>query len=68
MQKICSNCGKPLKNLKGRKKDQKHFFCTRQCYYDYLKNNKNIKGNFICKSKQLKKIEKLARMRKEMLG
>lgn len=66
-RKKCDNCGKPLKNNRGRQSDQLHYFCSRKCYHAYLKNNDNIKGDFICKSSQLKKIEMFAKKRKEMV-
>lgn len=67
-RKKCDNCGKPLRNTRGRRPDQLHYFCSKKCYYAYLKNNDDIKGNFISKSSQLKKIEMLAKKRQEMLG
>ena len=67
MEKLkCDNCGKPIKNFQGRDKTQKRNFCSRECYYQYLREG-NIKGNWKYKTKQLMKIEELAKQRREIL-
>jgi len=54
-------CGKKIRNLKGRRKDQRHFFCSRECYFEYLRTKDHCRFMARNKSPQLRMLEDLAR-------
>ena len=68
--RVCDQCGKLFYGSRDRVK-QVHYFCSRKCYYDYMKR---LTADDIpdpmrsWKSEQLKKLEHWAELRKAIQG
>jgi len=65
MDKLCSYCGKPIKKYKGRVRNQKRFFCSRECHHKFMKENPETcysSGN----NEHLLKLERLHQLREKI--